>query len=249
MPLTDAQEDALDAFTDAFDNPEAAASALQSEAQPVYQEAYDDGHQDGLGEAEGKAGRFKEQRDELEEQLEAAQEELDQLREEAPDAAELREQWEESELEPVKSELEELREERQRLQQQQALRQVEQRIRDEVKTDWVAEKLVEDARDRVDTDGDDPRYLRPDGQTPYRPGDDQDAADLFADDLLETVPDDLRASKRNDGGPDFGGTDGADGPGRRPKSDISRQERAEMYDQWRQEGKDPNEEWEKLPDE
>jgi len=48
--------------------------------------------------------------------------------------------------------------------------------------------------------------------------------------------------------PDDTGTDGADGPGRRPKSEYSRQERAEQYQEWRDQGKDPNEEWEKLPD-
>mgnify|MGYP000586049887 CR=1 FL=1 len=249
MPLTDEQEDALDAFTDAFDDPGAAAEALQDNAQPIYQEAYDEGHQDGLGEAEGKAGRYKEQRDELEQELEAKEEELEQLREEAPDAAELREQWEESELQPVKEELSELREERERLQRERALSDVERRIRDEVQTDWVAEKLVEDAKERVDTGGEEPRFLRPDGQTPYKPGGDQDAADLFADDLLQSVPEDLRAPQREDGGSDFGGTDGPSGPGRKPKSEYSRSERAEFYEQMRQEGKDPNEEWDKLPEE
>ena len=48
--------------------------------------------------------------------------------------------------------------------------------------------------------------------------------------------------------------DEADTPGetdrrRKPKSEYSRQERAEFYEEMRQEGKDPNEEWDKLPEE
>jgi hypothetical protein len=35
---------------------------------------------------------------------------------------------------------------------------------------------------------------------------------------------------------------------RKAKSEYSRQERAEQYQEWRDEGKDPNEEWEKLPE-
>lgn len=45
---------------------------------------------------------------------------------------------------------------------------------------------------------------------------------------------------------DVGGDSG--GVKQKPKSEISRSERAEMYAQWREEGKDPNEEWDKLPE-
>jgi len=82
MDLSDEQQEALNTLRESFDSEEAAAEALQEHAQPIYQAAYDDGHQDGLGEAEGKASRFKEQRDELEEEVEALNEEIEQLREE-----------------------------------------------------------------------------------------------------------------------------------------------------------------------
>ena len=35
---------------------------------------------------------------------------------------------------------------------------------------------------------------------------------------------------------------------RKSKSEYSRQERADQYQQWREQGKDPNEEWAKLPE-
>lgn len=246
MDLSEEQQDALDTLTSSLSDEEL-ANALQEEAQSVYQVAYDDGHTDGLGEAEGKASRFKEQRDELEEKVEAYEQELEELREETPDAEELRRQWEENELQPVKEDLEQARSRLGELNEERALSNVEKRIRDEVKNEWVAERLVENARDRVDTSGDEPTYLRPDGQTPYATAGDQDPADAFADDLLSEVPDDLRAS-RNDGS-GYGGGDPGSGVKRKPKSEISRSERAEMYEKWRSQGKDPNEEWSKLPEE
>jgi hypothetical protein len=247
MDLSDEQQDALDTLRESFDSEAAAAEALQEHAQPIYQAAYDDGHQDGLGEAEGKADRFREQRDELKEQIAAYKEELEELREETPDAEELRRQWEENELQPLKEELEQKQSRLSELTQDRALSKVEERIRDEVKNEWVAEKLVRDAQDRVDTSGDEPKFLRPDGQTPYATAGDQDPADAFADDLLSEVPDDLRAS-RNDGS-GFGGSDPGSGVKRKPKSEYSRQERAEFYEKQRQKGNDPNEEWDKLPEE
>lgn len=42
--------------------------------------------------------------------------------------------------------------------------------------------------------------------------------------------------------------DVGDDSGELRKSEISRSERADMYAQWRDEGKDPNEEWAKLPE-
>jgi hypothetical protein len=221
---------------------------LQQEAQSVYQAAYDSGHQDGLGEAEGKASRFKEQRDELEDEVEALNEELETLREETPDAEDLRRQWEENELEPLKSELEQKQSRLQDLNEERALSNVEQRIRDEVANEWVAEKLVKDARDRVDTSGEEPTYLRPDGQTPYATAGDQDPADAFAEDLLSEVPSDLRDTGRSDGS-GYGGDEAGGGVKRKPKSEYSRQERAEFYQEQRQKGNDPNEEWDKLPEE
>jgi len=247
MDLSDEQQEALDTLRESFDSEEAAAEALQQHAQPIYQKAYDNGHQDGLGEAEGKASRFKEQRDELEEQVGALNEELESLREEKPDAEELRRQWEENELQPLKEELENKQSRLQDLNEDRALSAVEKRIRDEVANEWVAERLVQNARDRVDTSGDEPTYLRPDGQTPYATAGDQDPADAFADDLLSEVPDDLRASRSD--GSDFGNGDPGSGVTRKPKSEYSRQERADFYEEMRQEGKDPNEEWSKLPEE
>jgi chromosome segregation ATPase len=248
MDLSDEQQDALDALTSTFDSDEQVAEALKAEAQSVYQVAYDNGHQDGLGEAEGKAGRFKEQRDELEEKLNAREEELQQLREETPDAEELRRQWEESELQPLKEKLEQKDSRLRSLNEERALSKIQQRIQGEVASEWVAEKLVDDARDRVDTSGEEPTYLRPDGQTPYATASDQDPADAFAEDLLSEVPSDLRDTARNDGS-DFGNANPGDGVKRKPKSEISRSERAEMYEKWRNQGKDPNEEWSKLPEE
>ncbi len=35
---------------------------------------------------------------------------------------------------------------------------------------------------------------------------------------------------------------------RKSKSEISRSERADLYSKWRDEGKDPNEEWAQLPE-
>jgi hypothetical protein len=43
-------------------------------------------------------------------------------------------------------------------------------------------------------------------------------------------------------------TDGADSETVKAKSEYPRTERAEQYEKWRQEGKDPNEEWQKLPE-
>ena len=247
MDLSDEQRDALDTLRSSFDNEDAFAEALQSEAQPLYQSIYDEGHQDGLGEATGKADRFREQKEELEQKLEVKEEEIEQLREETPDAEELRRQWEENELQPLEEKLEQKQSRLSELNESRALDRIEQRIRDQVANEWVAEKLVQDAKDRVDTSGEDPTYLRPDGQTPYAVSGDQDPADAFAEDLLSEVPDDLQA-QRNDGS---GFENGQPGQGvkRKAKADISREERAEMYEQWRQNGKDPNEEWEKLPEE
>ena len=248
MALSDEQRDALQSARDAFDSDEAFAEALQSEAQSAYQTIYDDGHQDGLGQATGERDRLKEQKDELGEKLSAREEELQQLREETPDAEDLRRQWEKNELQPLKDELDSLRSRTRELNQERALSQVEKRIRDEVANEWVAEKLVDDARDRVDVSGEEPTFLRPDGQTPYATAGDQDPADAFADDLLSEVPEDLQAPTRNESGPNFSNGEATGGPARKPKSEYSRQERAEFYQEMRDQGKDPNEEWSKLPD-
>lgn len=37
-------------------------------------------------------------------------------------------------------------------------------------------------------------------------------------------------------------------PTQKSRSEISRSERADLYSKWRDEGKDPNEEWAKLPE-
>jgi len=248
MDLSDEQQEALNTLRESFDSEETAAEALQEHAQPVFQVAYDRGHDKGMGKLNGERDRLREQKGELEDKLEAREEELQQLREETPDAESLREQWEENELQPLKEKLEQKDSRLRSLNEERALSKIQQRIQGEVASEWVAEKLVDEARDRVDTSGEEPTYLRPDGQTPYATASDQDPADAFAEDLLSEVPSDLRDTARNDGS-DFGNGNPGDGVKRKPKSEISRSERAEMYDKWRDQGKDPNEEWSKLPEE
>jgi len=47
---------------------------------------------------------------------------------------------------------------------------------------------------------------------------------------------------------DLDGESDGEAPEGKPKSEHSRQERAEFYQRMRDEGKDPNEEWAKLPE-
>lgn len=246
--MDDEQKEALTNALSAFDSAEAFASALQKERQSYYQTVYDKGHQDGLGQVNDERDRLKSKVDNLKQEKQSLQEEVETLREETPDAESLREQWEESELQPVREKAETYETRYKEARRSQALSQVKERLADEVRDPWVAEKLVEDAKERVAFDGDDARFLRPDGQTPYAAGDEQDPASLMAEDLLDDIPEKLRADTRNGNGAGFNNGQAPEGQGVKSRSDISRSERADLYEQWRNEGKDPNEEWQKLPE-
>lgn len=84
------------------------------------------------------------------------------------------------------------------------------------------------------------------GEPVYEAGEPRGVAEVVSG--LEDSHEFLFERSRNESGSGFGADDGG-GAGRKAKSDYSRSERADFYQRMRSEGKDPNEEWEKLPDE
>jgi hypothetical protein len=83
----------------------------------------------------------------------------------------------------------------------------------------------------------------PDGRDAYRSEYGQDQLDAALRHMREQID---RAAAAEGVGTD---TDaGDDSEAVKPRSEYTRTERAEQYEQWRQEGKDPNEEWQKLPE-
>jgi hypothetical protein len=85
----------------------------------------------------------------------------------------------------------------------------------------------------------------PDGRDAYRSEYGQDQLDAALQHMRKQI--DRAAAAEGVAGSDTN-TDGDDSEAVKPRSEYTRTERAEQYEKWRQEGKDPNEEWQKLPE-
>ena len=249
MDLTDEQKDALNSVTDAFDSPDAFTKALHSSKPSYYQRVYDEGHQAGLGKVNGERDRYKDKAESLEARVEQLSSELEAAREEQPDLESLRQTWEEEELKPLKEKAEQLTKRLTSTREDSVLQSVEKRIRDKVANEWVAERLVREARDRIDVTGEDPTFFRPDGQTPYAAAEGQDPRDLFAEDLLGSIPDDLRAPTKAQGTNFQSGQGGSVQGVTKAALNSDKAKKAAFYAEQREKGNDPIKAYNQLPDE
>jgi len=249
MDLTDEQQDALDSVASAFDDPDAFTKALHSSKPSLYQSVYDEGHQAGLGKVNGERDRYKDKAESLEARVDTLESELEAAREEQPDLESLRQTWEEEELRPLKEKAEELNKRLTSTREDSVLQSVEKRIRDKVANEWVAERLTREARDRIDVSGESPTFYRPDGQTPYAAAEGQDARDLFAEDLLGSIPDDLRAPSKAQGTGFQNGQGGSAKGVTKATLNSDKAKKAAFFAEQRGKGNDPVQAYKQLPDE
>lgn len=179
---------------------EEVADALDSKAHSVYQTIHDDGRQNGKNEIKRKKEDAEQRAEELESKLQAKQEEVEQLREEQPDTDQLYEQWKEQELQPVKEELGSLKNRVKESSRKEAQRSVRKHVADEVGDEELADAFLAKHRDRIKVNGQgEVDFLRPNGQ-PYATRSDQDPAELFAQDVVEQIPERYR-TQNEQGGP------------------------------------------------
>lgn len=200
--LTDEQKEVLSEAVDAFDGPEALADALQNNHNEHFSEIWQRGHSTATGQKKGDITDLQDEVESLKATVKSKDEEIASLQEEKPDLQSLRKGWEEDELTPVKAERDEWKDKFIGGEKERAERKVIDHLTEKLDGNrWLAERVVkQDANGRIEIDDDgNAEFIRPDGKTPYTPGENHSAPELMAENFYKEIPEDHRPDNAQGG--------------------------------------------------
>lgn len=199
--LTDEQKEALSEAVGAFDSPEALADALQNEHNDYFSEIWQRGHSTATGQKKGDIKDLQDEVESLKAEVTRLEQEKEKIQEDQPDLQGLRKGWEEDELAPVKAERDEWKEKFLGGERERAERKVIDHLAEKLDDRWLAERIVkQDANGRINIDEEgNAEFFRPDGKTPYTPGENQSAPELMAEGFYRDVPEPYRPDKAQGG--------------------------------------------------
>lgn len=250
-------EDTLKALGEV--DPDEFAKTLHKVSSNLYQRIFNDGHKAASGKLGKESESLSEKLKTLEEEKSQLLQEMKSLREDKPDLDQLKKQYETA-LQAKDQEIQ--KKEKEWSERYSAL---ETSVKDEklnrLKTEVISslkDKVIDQEYARIRAS--DPDLLKRikfeeagtaiyqrDGVTPYSIPEGESVAGVIVKEILPTIPKSLlkNAGPTNTG---LGSTIGASGVAKGKKSDFSRSDKAAFFEEARKAGKNPSEEWAKLPD-